>query len=114
MKIQCSKMKTIKHQIMSGKTHTIMYYLLFLKTHVQANLYGMFRDEKLFPDNDSFTPERWLRESKMDPKLKSLSNLIWGHGARMCIGKTIDSQNRVMLYEHMLGVERILGRLRSA
>ena len=49
----------------------------------------MFHDEKLFPDNASFKPERWLRENKMDQTLKSLSSLIWGHGARMCIGEYI-------------------------
>ncbi|KAK7488462.1 hypothetical protein BaRGS_00020247 [Batillaria attramentaria] len=55
-------------------------------SHVQANLYGMFRDPELFPDPHQFRPERWLR-GNMDPKLKSLSNLIWGHGPRMCIGR---------------------------
>lgn len=66
--------------------------LFFLQTHIQANLFGMFRDEKLYPDNDSFKPERWLRENKMDTKLKSLSNLVWGHGARMCIGRRFAEQ----------------------
>ncbi|KAH3848503.1 hypothetical protein DPMN_090870 [Dreissena polymorpha] len=49
----------------------------------------MFRDEKLFHDNDSFKPERWLKDSKMDATLKGLSSLVWGHGARMCIGKLL-------------------------
>ncbi|XP_053395219.1 cytochrome P450 10-like isoform X2 [Mercenaria mercenaria] len=61
-------------------------------THIQANLFGMFRDEKLFPENDQFKPERWLRENKMNTQLKSLSNLIWGHGARMCIGRRFAEQ----------------------
>jgi len=52
---------------------------------VQANLYGMFHDPKLFPEPATFSPERWL-DGKMDRQLKSLSNLVWGHGARMCIG----------------------------
>jgi cytochrome P450 len=52
----------------------------------------MFHDEKLFPENDKFKPERWLRENKMDTQLKSLSNLIWGHGARMCIGRRFAEQ----------------------
>lgn len=67
-------------------------YHIPANTHVQANLFGMFHDEKLFPDNDQFKPERWLRESKMDTQLKSLSNLIWGHGARMCIGRRFAEQ----------------------
>ncbi|XP_052273443.1 cytochrome P450 10-like [Dreissena polymorpha] len=61
-------------------------------THIQANLYGMFRDEKLFHDNDSFKPERWLKDSKMDATLKGLSSLVWGHGARMCIGRRFAEQ----------------------
>lgn len=61
-------------------------------THIQANLYGMFRDEKLFPENDSFKPERWLKDSKMDATLKGLSSLVWGHGARMCIGRRFAEQ----------------------
>ncbi|PVD23391.1 hypothetical protein C0Q70_16660 [Pomacea canaliculata] len=55
-------------------------------THIQANLYGMFRDASYFPDPESFKPERWLR-GNMDSNLQSLSNLIWGHGPRMCIGR---------------------------
>ena len=58
-----------------------------LQSHVQANVYGMFRDKKLFQQTEVFRPERWLQESNMEPKLKSLSNLVWGHGARMCIGQ---------------------------
>lgn len=58
-----------------------------MQTHVQANLYGMFRDPAYFPDPEVFRPERWLREANMDSNVKALSNLVWGHGARMCIGK---------------------------
>ncbi|XP_076441430.1 cytochrome P450 10-like [Babylonia areolata] len=61
-------------------------------SHVQANLFGMFRDAELFPEPDKFQPSRWLREGNMDPKLKSLSNLVWGHGARMCIGRRVAEQ----------------------
>lgn len=56
------------------------------QTHVQANLYGMFRDNQFFPEPEVFKPERWLKEYQMDKELKALSNLVWGHGARMCIG----------------------------
>ena len=59
-----------------------------MQSHVQANLFGMFRDPALFPEPESFRPCRWLR-GNMDPGLKSLSNLVWGHGARMCRGQMV-------------------------
>ena len=31
-------------------------------------------------------PERWLR-GNLDEVTKSLGNLTWGHGARMCLGE---------------------------
>ncbi|XP_035825683.1 cytochrome P450 10, partial [Aplysia californica] len=63
-------------------------------THVQANLYGMYHDPALFPEPESFRPERWLRENSgdMDPTVKAMSNLVWGHGARMCIGRRVAEQ----------------------
>ncbi|CAG2253475.1 Cytochrome P450 10 [Mytilus edulis] len=66
-------------------------YMLPAGTHVQANLYGMFHDPALYPDPESFKPERWL-QGEMDRTLKSLSNLVWGHGARMCIGRRFAEQ----------------------
>nr|XP_022312942.1 LOW QUALITY PROTEIN: cytochrome P450 10-like [Crassostrea virginica] len=61
-------------------------------THVQCNLYGIYKDSKLFPDPEVFRPERWTRENNMDKELKALSNLVWGHGARMCIGRRLAEQ----------------------
>ncbi|XP_055887015.1 cytochrome P450 10-like isoform X3 [Biomphalaria glabrata] len=62
--------------------------------HIQANLYGMYHDSSLFPKPESFLPERWMKTSdvQMDPIVKSTSQLVWGHGARMCIGRRIAEQ----------------------
>ncbi|XP_046366124.2 cytochrome P450 10-like [Haliotis cracherodii] len=60
-------------------------------THVQANLFGMFRNPELYSEPEKFQPERWLR-GNTDNKQKALSNLIWGHGARMCIGRRFAEQ----------------------
>ncbi|XP_074649828.1 cytochrome P450 10-like [Tubulanus polymorphus] len=59
-------------------------------SHVQANLYYMGRDASLFPEPMEFRPERWLRDD--DNRYKALSNLVWGHGPRMCIGRRIAEQ----------------------
>lgn len=81
----------------------LILFIVCFQTHIQANLFGMFRDENLFPDNESFKPERWLRENKMDTQLKSLSNLIWGHGARMCIGRRFAEQELYIALTKVLG-----------
>ncbi|RUS78676.1 hypothetical protein EGW08_013564 [Elysia chlorotica] len=62
-------------------------------SHVQANLYGMYHNADLFYQPEEFIPERWLKSGpQMDPVVKSLSQLVWGHGARMCIGRRIAEQ----------------------
>lgn len=61
------------------------------QTHVQANIFGMGRDPKLFPEPEKFLPERWLR-GNTSTDLRAFSNLVWGHGARMCIGRRFAEQ----------------------
>lgn len=62
--------------------------------HVQANLYGMYHDPELFDEPEQFKPERWMKESgkKMDSAVKAVSQLVWGHGARMCLGRRVAEQ----------------------
>ncbi|XP_013406758.1 cytochrome P450 10 [Lingula anatina] len=61
--------------------------------HVQANLYGMGHDAKLFEDPEKFNPERWLRDgAHASMGMKIFSNMRFGHGARMCIGRRIAEQ----------------------
>ena len=69
-----------------------------LQSHVQANLYGMGRDAKIFKDPEVFRPERWLREN-VDSTVRAYATLPWGHGPRMCIGK---SQQLLLLSFFML------------
>ncbi|XP_041357475.1 cytochrome P450 10-like [Gigantopelta aegis] len=59
-------------------------------THVQANLWKMYRDPQYFSDPESFKPERWLRSENSGANLtkqNGLLNLVWGHGSRMCLGR---------------------------
>ncbi|GFN88099.1 cytochrome p450 10 [Plakobranchus ocellatus] len=62
-------------------------------SHVQANLFGMYHNADYFYQPEEFLPERWLMSGQqMDPVVKSLYHLVWGHGARMCIGRRIAEQ----------------------
>ena len=48
--------------------------------------YNMGRDESIYPNANSFLPERWLRENKED-EIHPFSSQPFGFGARACIGK---------------------------
>ncbi|KAL5022073.1 hypothetical protein ScPMuIL_001228 [Solemya velum] len=73
-------------------------YELPVGTHVQANIYGMFHDPVLFPSPAEFKPERWLKQtSDLTSTQNSLSSLVWGHGARMCIGRRLAEQEIYIL-----------------
>jgi len=53
----------------------------------------------VFPDPKSFVPERWLNVRNED---MGVANLVWGHGARMCIGRRLAEQ------EMYLGLARVI------
>ncbi|XP_063902943.1 cytochrome P450 315a1, mitochondrial [Zophobas morio] len=58
-------------------------------TPVLLSLYTTGRDERYFPDADSFKPERWdRRESMYDIKMQRAS-LPFAMGLRSCVGKRI-------------------------
>ena len=63
-----------------------------LQSHMQANLYGMGRDPTYFPEPQRYLPDRWVRDAEDDDdelgkKQQLIVGLIFGHGARMCIGQ---------------------------
>ncbi|XP_061192018.1 cytochrome P450 10-like [Saccostrea echinata] len=75
-----------------AKDTEVAGYTIPAGTHVQGNLYTMYRDSNLFPEPEAFKPERWLKENTMNQEVKALSNFVWGHGARMCIGRRFAEQ----------------------
>lgn len=66
-------------------------YHIPVGTHVQCNIYGLGHNENIFPEPEKYQPSRWVG-SCPDNGLKSLYNLVWGHGPRMCIGRRIAEQ----------------------
>ena len=53
---------------------------------VSMELYSTTRSENYFKDPLEFRPERWLRENK--DEINAFSNLQFGFGTRMCVGKS--------------------------
>ncbi|KAJ9480964.1 hypothetical protein VN97_g12549 [Penicillium thymicola] len=58
-------------------------------TTVGINAWVLHRDSQVFPDPDSFIPERWLNSRPEKLKEMEQSFFSFGHGPRTCIGKNI-------------------------
>ena len=58
------------------------------KTIVSAQPYILHRQENIFPNPETFNPDRWLVDKdSLRPMLKSL--LTFSSGPRVCIGKEL-------------------------
>ncbi|KAI1425882.1 cytochrome P450 [Xylaria sp. FL1777] len=64
-------------------------------TSVNMTIYAAHRDENLFPDPESFTPERWLKgESR---KNMESGFIPFSAGARSCLGRNITYLEQTMM-----------------
>lgn len=58
-------------------------------TTVGINAWVLHHDGKVFPDPDSFIPERWLKSAPEKLKEMEQSFFAFGAGSRTCVGKNI-------------------------
>lgn len=58
-------------------------------TTVGINAWVLHHDPKVFPDPESFLPERWLESSTEKLKEMERSFFAFGAGSRTCVGKNI-------------------------
>ncbi|XP_046574766.1 cytochrome P450 3A12-like isoform X2 [Haliotis rubra] len=68
---------------------------------VHIPTFAIHRDGDIYPDPDSFKPDRWERKSEMDP----MSYLPFGHGPRQCVGM------RLAQVEMKMALGRILKKI---
>jgi len=64
-------------------------YVIPAQTPIFISNYNMGRDESIYPNANSFVPERWLRENKEEDEKHPFSSLPFGFGARSCLGRRI-------------------------
>jgi len=64
-------------------------YIIPAETTFFLSNYNMGRDESIFPNANSFVPERWLRENKEENDIHPYSSLPFSYGARSCIGRRV-------------------------
>ncbi|KAL7280912.1 hypothetical protein ACG7TL_005856 [Trametes sanguinea] len=53
---------------------------------VIPNMWAMARDESAYPDANSFRPERFLRDGKINPDMRDPATFVFGFGRRICPG----------------------------
>ncbi|OBT82993.1 hypothetical protein VE02_08523 [Pseudogymnoascus sp. 03VT05] len=60
---------------------------------VNAQAYSLHRNRNVFPDPESWVPQRWLKEPG-SPELMEMRRWFWafGSGGRMCIGSNLALQ----------------------
>ncbi|KAJ9204907.1 hypothetical protein DTO166G4_7697 [Paecilomyces variotii] len=58
-------------------------------TVVGINAWVIHHDANIFPDPESFIPERWIESSEERLKIMEQSYFVFGSGSRTCIGKNI-------------------------
>ena len=53
---------------------------------VIANLYAFSRDESVYPEPETFNPERFLKDGKIDPTVRDPNSFVFGYGRRYVYG----------------------------
>jgi unspecific monooxygenase len=63
-------------------------------TRVNAQAYSLHRNPEVFPDPESWQPNRWLKEENSPAELEERRRWFWafGSGGRMCVGSNLALQ----------------------
>jgi len=77
-------------------------YLIPKGSSVLSNTWLIFRDPNMFPDPETFSPERFLgAEGK---QRREVANIVWGWGRRVCPGRQLAEAGIFMAIASVLAV----------
>ncbi|TFK80092.1 cytochrome P450 [Polyporus arcularius HHB13444] len=54
---------------------------------VILNAWAIMHDDKVYPDPERFSPERFLKDGAVDPEVMDPASLVFGIGRRICPGR---------------------------
>jgi len=60
---------------------------------VLGNCWAMLHNEADFPEPESFNPDRFLKDGKLDPDVRSPESTAFGFGPRVCPGRHLALQS---------------------
>ena len=89
---------------------TLMCHNLCVQTQFVLCHYVVSRDPDIYPEPDSFQPQRWLRKNQPDA-LKTqhpFGSVPFGYGVRACLGRRIAELEMQLLLTRVSG-ERLEG-----
>ncbi|KAH9937813.1 CyP450 monooxygenase [Epithele typhae] len=64
---------------------------------VVANLWAFCRDLEVYPDPETFRPERFLKDGRLDPDVRDPRSIVFGYGRRECPGKAFAERSLFLL-----------------
>ncbi|TFK80093.1 cytochrome P450 [Polyporus arcularius HHB13444] len=74
---------------------------------VIVNTWAIMHDEKVYPDPERFTPERYLKEGSLDPEVMDPASVVFGMGRRICPGRYFADATMFVLIAsvlHLIGI----------
>ncbi|PPQ99996.1 hypothetical protein CVT26_009278 [Gymnopilus dilepis] len=74
---------------------------------VIANVWSMLHDEERYPNPDSFRPERFLKDGRLDPLVFDPTTVVFGFGRRICPGAHIAQSILFIVAASVLSAFRI-------
>ncbi|KAI0666827.1 cytochrome P450 [Trametes maxima] len=82
-------------------------YLIPAGSLIIPNQWAMSRDESQYPDPERFSPERFLKDGKIDPNVRDPAAFIFGFGRRICPGLHFVDASLFITFASILNVFRI-------
>ncbi|KAL1742445.1 cytochrome P450 [Schizophyllum fasciatum] len=83
-------------------------YVIPAGSIVIPNTWAMMHDESVYPDPDSFKPERFLTaDGKLDPNMRDPANMAFGFGRRACVGRYLADSSLWLMIAVILRVYNI-------
>ncbi|KAF8912053.1 cytochrome P450 [Gymnopilus junonius] len=92
---------------LSGNEDEYNGYRIPEQSIVLANIWAMFHDKDAYPEPESFKPERFLKDGRLDPSVHDPSTAAFGFGRRICPGAHIAQSMAWITAASILSVFRI-------
>ncbi|KAI0796821.1 cytochrome P450 [Abortiporus biennis] len=74
---------------------------------VFSNIWAVLHDPNDYPNPETFHPERFLKDGKLDPNVRDPNTLVFGFGRRICPGRDFGHMSIFLLIASVLQVYNI-------